>query len=579
MKKWWWTWVVLASFALAATPPAAGLYDQVFPKLQTAKSVLAEDPAQALLLVEEAQRAFEKGKGELPAVIAQGIERAIQDARLAVVRKSKADLEGRLWVVRGAFAKALYDAFFEAVARGDQAAATTLLDRLAKASARPASLVEKAKARAAATDIAGLRALFEQAYAEAIGKTLELAQDATDRVRAYALVSKAYGLFLIIQDAPRMRAIRPADFIEALSRLAQGDLAGFKQQIEQIRQALVPVVATLPPAPVTGERAGEPKPKAKPAPTPAPAEATARTPPPEPEPKPLPRPQIPEEVKTFRAPAWMPAALQAKVTSRAEALGYAYVSDFLNTVSTVQSDVGAASALLSSVKFEEVRERLDRAWWRYETQLSPIFELLDPGMDRRISLAMERIRRAPGIRSSDLTALYTLLGAQTEHFLNGPPSSGRRFWLNLQAILLGFTGLPRAVMFILAGALALFPLQLIRITFGGRNVYWRLLGLAFFFLLWPAMLEGLTYFSDILANYGGLPSLAVLINLSVLQSLPAQVGWGLSVLLVVVLASWGLRGIALQFGLISDRQRTSAPQEALSPEATSEAEIEWDDEF
>jgi len=576
----------LLALAWAALPPAAELYDQVFPKVLEAKRILAKDPAQALILVQDAQKAYAKGKDRLPPVIAAGIEQALRDARLAVARRSKGDLEGRIWVVRGAFGKALYDAFFEAVAKGDAEAAKPLLDRLIEASARPETLKAEAERLAGTRDLAGLRQLFEGAYLEAMVKTLDLARQGDDRVRAYALTSKAYGLFLIVQDSPRVRGVRVKDFVDALTALTQGDLATYRKRIGAIRERLAAALEAM---------KGAPKAPASPAPPPKPSPAPASQPktqaPPAPTtraaaPAPVPRaatllpPQTREatEINTFRAPDWMPKDLAAKVEARAAALGYLYLSDFIDTLEEARDDVGRATALLGSANIAEARRYLDRAWWRYQTQVVSLAELATP-LAPRVGRLLEQLRRVPGVRTSDLTTLYTLFNAIETEFLYGEPTKAEEIWLDLQASLLGFTGLPRAVMFLLAGALAFFPLFLIRLTFGGRNVYWRLLGLAFFFLLLPAMIEALTYLGDILANYGGLPQLAQLINLSVLQSLVAQVGWGISILLVVVLAGWGLRGIAHQFGLIGER--TSAPTTAqeLSPTATSESVVEWDEEF
>ena len=589
--------VLLLVWALAALPPAASLYDEVMPKVLEAKRVLAKDPAQALVLVEDAQKAYAKGKDRLPPVIAAGIEQALKDARVSVARKSKADLEGRLWVVRGAFAKALYDAFFEAVAAGDLETAKALLDRLIEASARPETLKEEALRLAEKKDLEGLRRLFEEAYLNAIVKSLELAGDGENRVHAYALVSKAYGLFLIIQDAPRIRDVRPKDFVDVLAALASGDLEGYRTRVAELKAKLgraleaykkVPAPAPekpKPPAPKPETAAPAP---AKPAPAPptkAPPPPQAAAPPVSAAPRlaapPLPKPSARPDVQTFYAPDWMPKDKRALVEARAQALGYLYLADFLDTIEAVRADIGAASALLGSAQITEARQLLDRAWWRYTTRVEPVVAVAAKPMARRVSELLERLRRVPGVRTTDLTTMYALIGGLKEHFLKGGHAPSVRLWLKTQAFLLGFTGLPRTVFFLLAGALAFFPLYLIRLTFGGRNVYWRLLGFAFFFLLLPAIVEAITYLGDILANYGGMPELAALINLSVLQSLPAQIGWGVSIFLVVVLAGWGLRGIAQQFGLITQRRGappTTATQ-TLSPTATSESVIEWDEEF
>jgi len=589
---------VFFALAFAALPPAASLYDQVVPKVLKAKAVLEKDPAEALVLVEDAQKAFARGKDQLPPVIAAGIEQALKDARISVARKSKADLEGRLWVVRGAFAKALYDAFFDAVAKGDLEAAKPLLDRLIEASARPPSLKEKAWALAQKGDIAGLRRLFEEAYLQAIDRTLELAGDGKNRVHAYALTSKAYGLFLIIQDSPRVQGIRPRDFVDALAALTKGDLESYQAKIQEIRQKVARSLASLqkeapPPTQTTPPVKETPAPAQTEAPKAAATTAPKATPPAPPPTAtapaptavaapPVPRPPVREDVDTFRPPDWLPKEKKELVRARADALGYLYLADFLDTVEAVRSDIGAASALLGSAQVTEARRLLDRAWWRYTTRVEPVMSAAVGPMAIKMGTLLERLRRVPGVRTTDLTTMYNLIGGLKEHFLKGGHSPTTRIWLKTQAVLLGFTGLPRTVFFLLAGALAIFPLYLMRLTFGGRNIYWRLLGYAFFFLLLPAIIEAITYLADILANYGGLPQLAVLINLSVLQSLPAQIGWGISIFLVVVLAGWGLRGIAQQFGLLAQRrgaEPTVTATQELSPTATSESVIEWDEEF
>ena len=600
MKRWI---LALAFFGLAwaATPPVVKLYDAVLPRVLEAKRVLAKDPAQALVLVEEAEKAFAQGKDQLPEVIAAGIERAIKDARVSVARRSKADLEGRIWVLRGAFGKALYDAFFEAVARGDLESAKVLLDRLTEATARPEALKERAWELAQKGDIQGLRRLFERAYLEAIVKTLDLAKQSDDRVRAYALASKAYGLFLVIQDSPRVGELSARDFVATLQKLTSGDLAGFRADVERLEVAARAALETLKekePPPLkepikepTASSAGMPpenhpaapvaqKPKVQSASPRAPAiQASPRTSmqqatAPALEPPEVFQPRRRVEIETFHPPGWMPKDLADRVRARARALGYYYVQDYLDEITRVQREIGVAAAFLGLVRLDEMRAHVDRAWWRYEAKIAPIAELYSP-ITFRMERLMDRFRETPGVRTADLNTLYGLLEAQRNHFEQGPPSAVARLWLKLEASLLSFTGLPRAVFFLVVGVLSLFPLYLVKLTFGGRNIFWRLLGLAFFLLFLPAIAEAISYFGEIMAEYGGIPQLAGLINLSVLQSLPAQVAWGILVFLVVVVATWGLRGIAAQFGLLQGRTEEGS----LQATATSESVIEWDEEF
>ncbi len=80
----------------------------------------------------------------------------------------------------------------------------------------------------------------------------------------------------------------------------------------------------------------------------------------------------------------------------------------------------------------------------------------------------------------------------------------------------------------------------------------------------------------------------MLTHLSIQQNLLAQLFWGLTVFLVIVFATVGLRGIAAQFGLLQNqriplrRGRTTLQQTSASrphPGLTSETLVEWDEEF
>ncbi|MER3452108.1 MAG: hypothetical protein C4300_09125, partial [Thermus sp.] len=206
----------------------------------------------------------------------------------------------------------------------------------------------------------------------------------------------------------------------------------------------------------------------------------------------------------------------------------------------------------------------------------PVVSSYAPSLADRTDQLFLRMQNALGIRTLDLVVLLGELQEAEEGLLGG--SLG--FWHSLQVQLeFFFLGLPRAILTLLAAALALFPLYLVRLTFGGRNLYWNLVSLAFLFLFLPAIAEGLSYLGSFLADYGGLPGLGVLANLSIAQGLFAYLAWGASTFLVVALATAGLRGIAAQFGLLQDREKAETIQEKPSPTLTSETIVEWDEEF
>ncbi len=591
---------VLLTLAFAALPPAASLYDQVVPRVIEAKRVLEKDPAQALVLVEDAQRAFARGKDQLPPVIAAGIEQALKDARVSVARKSKADLEGRLWVVRGAFAKALYDAFFDAVARGDLEAARALLDRLIEASARSPALKAKAWALAEKGDLEGLRRLFEKAYLEAIVKSLDLAGDGENRVHSYALVSKAYGLFLIVQDSPRVGDVRPKDFVEALSALASGDIEGYRTKVAELKDKLAqvlegyggvaPVAAAPPPKP---RPAAAPAPPAAPKPKPKPAAAAPAAPR-----APAAKPPAPTKPARIQLPARrgdQPTYEEfvedlvflienrkkaEKVAQELISAGVHSVDQWRDQLYVTEGYVATAQAYLSTGQPKKAKTYLEQARARYLFSLYPLVEAADPALAKETDNFFQKLTRGLGLRSSDVAVLAVALERVRRAVFEEPVNT----WFDTQIKVEKATfGLPRAILFLIVGALALFPVYLVWLTFGGRNIYWRLLGYALFFLFIPAIFEGLSYLGDILAHYGGLPQLLVLTNLSIFQSVVMQLLWGLLIFVVVVLAGWGLRGIAQQFGLLPER-RSQSPvtqtfEEYAQGESQGSAVVEWDEEF
>jgi len=584
---------VFFALAFAALPPAASLYDQVVPKVLKAKAVLETDPAQALVLVEDAQKAFARGKDRLPPAIAAGIERALKDARICVARKSKADLEGRLWVVRGAFAKALYDAFFDAVARGDLETAKLLLDRLIEASARPPSLKAKAWALAKKRDLEGLRSLFERAYLTAILKSLELAGDGENPVHSYALVSKAYGLFLIIQDSPRVKDVRPEDFVEVLSALAEGDLSAYRAKVRALREKIAralrayPVPKAAGPAPKAAKPAPKPKPKpVSRAPVPQKAAALPQAPKPPAPTKTVLRPRRSElptyeefvEDLTFLLENRKQAQRVAKELISA---GVHSVDEWRDQLYVTEGYVATAQAYLSTGRPKKAKTYLEEARARYLFSLYPLIEARDPALARETDHFFKKLTEGLGLRSSDVAVLAVALERVRRAVFEEPVNT----WFETQIKVERATfGLPRAILFLIVGALALFPVYLVWLTFGGRNIYWRLLGYALFFLFIPAIFEGLSYLGDILAHYGGIPQLLALTNLSIFQSVVMQLFWGVLVFVVVVLAGWGLRGIAQQFGLLPERRSQEPRRRAVYTEhepAESEgsAVVEWDEEF
>lgn len=605
MKRWF---AIIALFSLAWAAPALTLYDQLAPILDQVRTLQNSNPARALELLAQAEDNFRKGAGELPPVLREGIQQSLADARQALARRSSADLEARIQIIKAILGKALYDGYFNALDKGNAEDAGHLLPKVLAASGLPNSLQAQVQTLAAANNLEGVRRLFERTYAQGIANALQRAQAQTSAVRAYLEATRAYALYLIVQDSPRARGLSAKAFVDALGKLSSGNLGGFKSDVQglvtqaqnflraasspQSQRRSNPTTTTQTPPAAGGVRLEAPR-------TPPAPRETA--------------PAIAVQTRPAVQAASTPDAYQQllgdlrflikdnrqieRVADSLTGAGVYSIDDWKRALLEVRGRLLEAQAQVENGQAGLARRTLAQVSARYRTAIAPLIEALRPELAQRTNRVLNLAENAVGLRTSDFTVLSGEL-LENALVLEGRSLGafhGLQIWL-LQTIL----GIPRAFLFILAGLLAFFPLYLLKLTFGGRNVYWRFLGLAFFFLLLPAMMEGLSYIGSILSDprYGRLPFLSVLTNLSIQQNLVAQLFWGLTVFLVIIFATIGLRGIAAQFGLLQN-QRTpvqrsrsstlaqtaagSAAGAAAStkphPGLTSETIVEWDEEF
>lgn len=542
MKRWL-LWVALLGLALAAPLP------QVYDRLEAILArVRLDNPTGALAALDQAQGLLRQEAEGLPPVLRDAAISNLQEARQAVLRKSPVDLEARLLLVRHLLGKALYDGFFTAP-EGEKA---LYLSRLVRATGL---------GQGAVREVAGLppeeaRKRLEGRYLALMAQDLAQALAATSRPQAYLALARAYARYLVIQDSQRS-TLKAQDFIQALAKVSGGE--AFRPEVQEIQKKVLAWREALRP----GAAAPVPKPQAS-APAPAPS-------------SPLPVQESPR-VETFYVASWADPALRERLRRVAYDLGFAYYQDFLEVLTQTQLQLGLATAALGQGNQGEARAHLEAAFWNFSAKIEPLAALVNPSLTERTLRALTRLTQAVGVRAIDVFPVYEALEELGRQFRTGPRETP---WLDFRLSLLNLVGIPRAVFFLLAAALAFFPLYLIRLTFGGRNVYWNLLGLAFLFLLLPILAEGLSYFGSVMAEYGGLPWLAALANLSIGQGLLPYLAWGLSAFLVVALAGAGLRGIAAQFGLLKERgaEVTATGVEPPPSTLTSETIVEWDEEF
>lgn len=601
MMKRWIAVIVLGAWAWAA--PLTTVYDRVASLMNQVQSVQSSNPKQASDLLRQADEYLSKEGAELSMKLREGISTALRDAQTALARKSKADLEARLQMVRSLLGKALYDSYFDALGKGQADAARALLPRLITASALPKTLTTQIEALG--KDINKVRQALERTYAQGIVNALSRARSQTSATQAFLEATRAYTLYLVVQESPRATGLSAQAFVSALSKLSSNDLAGFRKDIDALRQQaegfLGRVNSSSPgaarsPAPARAVTAPPAKGGAGSQVTQAQAAPASK-----PTPKPAQAPQRAAQSAPVQAIAHeerykgkLDASTQARVDAVLARLGFADLGEWVRAMNLeLRARLGEATAHVQTGNFEEVREYLELSHDAYKARYYPVVQILDPALAQRFNHLLERMREAVGLRATDLAVTLAEVQEIEERLEGGSLGLGHTLQVQLELLLLG---IPRAFVFILAALLAVFPLYLVKLTFGGRNAYWRLLGLAFFFLFLPAMIEGLSYVSSILADprFGNLSFLAPLSTFSIQSSLIAQLLWGLTLFLVIGLSAAGLRGIAVQFGLIQDRRTrthttvvqtnpglaaTAPVRAAPDPKLTSETIVEWDEEF
>ncbi|GAA5336914.1 hypothetical protein YIM73052_03770 [Thermus antranikianii] len=573
MKRWFALAPFLGLLALAAPLP------QVYDRLEEAlRQVRLENPTQALSALDRAQSLLRQESDGLPPVLRDATLLHLQDARQAVLRQSRVDLEARLLLVRHLLGKALYDGFFQAPP-GQKA---LYLTRLVRATGLSQPVAQGAESLAPEEARRRLEAGYLQLMAEDLGQALS----AGSRPQAYLALARAYARFLVIQDSPQS-TLKAQDFIQAIGQVSGGEdfrssVRGLQERALAWRrhlqtQAAPSPSATPPPSPAPaqsspGPSAGKPSstpPAASPPSPPAPSSSQVS-----PAESPLPQ-EIREEVSLLR----LDPQAATRIGETLQRLAIPSLINWLDLLDEVRSSLAQAQLYAEAGQYNRARAQLSYAYSRFRLKVYPVVGAYAPELAERADRLFLAMQNAVGLRTVDFTVLLGEIQEIEERLLGSSLGPWHALQVQLQLFLLG---IPRAILFLLASALAFFPLYLGWITFSGRNVYWTLLGLAFLFLALPILAEGLSYMGSILAEYGGLPILGLLANLSIAQGLVPYLAWGISAFLVVAFAGAGLRGIAAQFGLLRERGREVTATQDQRPSATtltSETIVEWDEEF
>ncbi len=606
--------------------------------LQQANAALAEDAVAARTELDRAYSALLTLSRGGSAPLASSLDRVFERARTAIENRSATDLAVQTSVLRGGFQRMLYESALVSAVEGRDAQAESRLSALAGDVGLGSARLDQLQA---AVDVAEMRRVFEAGVAERVEARLTSLLDAAppaDTDAAYRTLSAAYADFLLVQDSGRLDPATQGRIVGAAEALVAGefeaygnDLAAAAERLVALRDAAdagqpEDVVAQVPPAaePVDGpEPDPEPDPTAEP-----PAEVQempdAADPDAAPQPAAEPDDGATEEVAGVALPsdddpeataelalaleegavtlpmlraAFAAEAEEARVATEVEALGAeltaaglpAAVADGLaedlhasgiRSVTELERDLAARVARIEAeiqrARPAAARAELARLAEAYDVGLGRIVPRVAPDADLAYQDLLTRTSASPALRPQEAS----LLAAATTGLSDALRSPGPHLATDLaDTAHTLWSGWVRAAIAIALGLLALIPLRLLRIAFGGGNRNWRLVGAALFLLLLPVFVEALISAGALLAEPLSMPLLAAGTVFSIFANETAQMAWFAATALAILLASFGFYGICVQFGVIGRGPKAAAAKEPAKQATRDETLVDWDDDY
>ena len=593
-------------------------YDLAVERLNGALGALSEDGSLSLDALDQAAqtlRALSRDTSSPNLVTA--LERTFTRAETAVQNRSATDLGVQVAVLRGGFWRLVYESALRAANEGDVSLSR---ERLARIAADMTFSDPNLDALNGADTYPALITAFDTGAAVTVQTHLNEASAVLgDKDATYLALAEAYAHFLPVQDSPRVSAATTVAFSQAFQALVtddsetlQGSLATLGQSLSDFQGAaeaaaqgvLQQDVGTAPspqtPAAVPAAPAAVFGPNAA-SPLSAPAEngalETGELGTGELETGELETGGQEGQTPTAAAPGTPVPALpllntnQADLAAELSTFGLAGDSraDLLNNyaardlesvtdaVEALYADSSRTLSAIESGNASSVQARLEAYRDTFERFLAPLL-----GANAPVSADTRRLvnhfATAPGLRLQDGAVLV----GQTERVaaaLSGTVAPGPGLVLSTSLV---WSGWLRLLVMMVLGLLAVVPLYLLNLAFGGANRNWRLVGAALFLLLLPIMYEGLTSLLELLAALSGVAALSGLSAFSIFQNTVSQVVWALLSALAIGLAVAGLYGICVQFGLLGKRgagDTVISPGDAPLGRASTGTAVDWDEEF
>ncbi len=620
--------VLLVSFTFAQEEDAIlNNYSLGVENLSQAVSLMPTDGIKGTEALERAGQSLRvlAGASNSAALVAQ-LENTFERAKLTIQNQSQADLGVQVAVLKGGFKRLVYEAAIASANAGDLATTQRRLSRIAADTALPEDIQT---ALGTETNLSKLFATFEQGSASIVKAHLTNVPGllAADKGVAYETLAKAYGTFLPVADSPRADASSGSLFSESFTALVADNTDTLNQAVTQLTaqmdtfsNAAAAVVsgaisAEVPPLEVAPVEVApvEVAPVAEATGEVGAAEVSATEVAPE-----VVQPEAVQSevaisetsVDTSAATATVdPAAItDAAMTTpivtvvnpftepltgelarlglspnQQSSLSEKLLADGYTSVGSVVNDVIADTSLAMNAVQEGnqalAKSTLQGVQGTYSTFLS---QLVDPAIDSSTQGLLSNLTASPSLRQQDVATLNQQWASVSNALGGTAPVSG------LQGLANGVTGFwsgwTRTVVMIVLGLFAFVPLYLLFLAFGGGNRNWQLIGYALFLLLLPVMYEGLSFLLSAINSFVNIPALDILSRFSFFQNPIMQVLWAVLTAVAIALATTGLYGICVQFGLIGKKEDVAGTVVESAPSKTSiesakSTNFEWDEEF
>lgn len=511
-------------------------YTKFGQQLEAAAAGAGQNPVVTLKQLDDAQESLNK---LLPTItnrqLATGLRNTFNAVRAAQGR-TPAELRAQVELERGLMRRALYDQSMALLAQSptNGTAQLSLLAREFGLDAAPLS----ADLKAGKLNLVAWK--LQRAAIRKLSSALNEVQPAQTGA-SYLNLARAASWFTVVQEAGHAQQppLEAAQFGQALAHLSAGETAELRTSLQTLRQGVSALNRSLavPPSSSSGGTGGKSSRSSK-----SPSEVVTQPP--------VSLPPTNQGTPPPPATASLPAGkgLEATYTS----LGRALTASGHADLPTARAELARAAQALAGAPATL------RNTGGYSTLVGHI----------------QNMSKRSALRPGDVQALLAELGTLEDRSAGRAVSALDGAALGSAAILGGGLRVFLALLIALGCAA---PLYLLNLAFGGRNPFWRAISAALALLLLPAFLDGLFGVLGWLGDVLNVPFLRALLNFTPNQSAFGVPWHMLMTALALGLATYGFRGLCMQFGLLGGKKtsRGSRPAPVKAPDQTS---FDWDEE-